>query len=75
VWVFGIWLRPLYFSAGALRSWTVFKLAPALVFLPVLPLVAQGWGYVGAAWWYCGLNVVTAAALFAGAWRFASRPL
>jgi O-antigen/teichoic acid export membrane protein len=51
VWLFLFWLRPCYFAMGNIASWTTTGALSAGVFLPVLPLIAWRWGYLGVTWW------------------------
>jgi O-antigen/teichoic acid export membrane protein len=60
VWLFGFWLRPLYFALGKVNLWTTAGALSLLVFLPLLPLMTWRWGYLGTAWWSFGLNGLAA---------------
>jgi O-antigen/teichoic acid export membrane protein len=60
VWLFGFWLRPLYFALGKVNLWTTAGALSLLVFLPLLPLITWRWGYLGTAWWSFGLNGLAA---------------
>jgi O-antigen/teichoic acid export membrane protein len=60
VWLFGFWLRPLYFALGKVNLWTTAGALSLVVFLPLLPLMTLRWGYLGTAWWSFGLNSLAA---------------
>jgi O-antigen/teichoic acid export membrane protein len=60
VWLLGFWLRPLYLALGKVTCWMASGAVSLSFFLPLLPLLAWHWGYLGVAWWSFGLNCLAA---------------
>src|SRR5690606_4156228 len=49
IWLFLFWLRPLYYSSGRIKSWTLIGTMALVVSLPLLIVLLPAWGSLGAA--------------------------
>ncbi|HLU99815.1 MAG TPA: oligosaccharide flippase family protein, partial [Acidobacteriota bacterium] len=57
IWLFLFWLRPLYYSSGRIKSWTLIGTMALVVSLPLLIVLLPAWGSLGAATWFAVMNL------------------